>query len=139
MVRLFILLAGVALVLLILALIGCLSAERVRAMPRFLWVLVVVLIPLAGPIAYFLWGRPIDRGRRPSARPSSPDDDPDFLRSMDTEQSRRDRELLAHWERELRAEEPPPPDDRPERPGARDEKPQARDEDRGLGPTPPPA
>ncbi|WP_436526881.1 PLDc N-terminal domain-containing protein [Actinoplanes sp. HUAS TT8] len=122
MVRLFIFLAAVALVLLILALIGCLSAERVRAMPRVLWVLVVVVIPLAGPIAYFLWGRPVDPGRRPSARPSSPDDDPDFLRSMDTEQSRRDRELLAQWERELHKDDEPP---------AHDDKPQARDEDRG--------
>ncbi|BCJ42578.1 hypothetical protein GCM10010168_06800 [Actinoplanes ianthinogenes] len=103
MVRLFIFLAAVALVLLILALIACLSADRVRGMPRLLWVLVVVLIPLAGPIAYFLWGRPASpAARRPATRPSSPDDDPDFLRSMDTEQSRRERELLAQWERELR-------------------------------------
>ncbi len=126
MVRLFIFVAAVALVLLILALIGCLSAERVRAVPRALWVLVVLFIPLAGPIAYFLWGRPVARGARPSARPSSPDDDPDFLRSMDTEQSRRDRELLAQWERELRqADDPPPVEEK------RDDKPQARDEDRG--------
>lgn len=127
MVRLFIFLAAGALVLLILALIGCLSAERVRAMPRLLWVLVIVFLPLAGPIAYFLWGRPIDRSARPSSRPSSPDDDPDFLRSMDTEQSRRDRELLAQWERELHPEKEPEPD----KPPAHDDKPQARDEDRG--------
>lgn len=122
MVRLFIFVAAVELVLLILALIGCLSAERVRAMPRLLWVLVVLFIPLAGPIAYFLWGRPVSRAaRRSPSRPSAPDDDPDFLRSMDTEQSRRDRELLAHWERELRSEEPKPQDDDS----------QAKDEDRG--------
>ncbi|GIF10572.1 PLDc N-terminal domain-containing protein [Actinoplanes teichomyceticus] len=102
MVRLFIFSAAVAVVLLTLALIACLSAERVRAMPRLLWVLVVVLVPLAGPIAYFVWGRPVSpAARRAPARPSAPDDDPDFLRSMDTEQSRRDRELLAQWEREL--------------------------------------
>ncbi|WIM95566.1 PLD nuclease N-terminal domain-containing protein [Actinoplanes oblitus] len=106
MVRLFIFLAAVALVMLILALIACLSAERVRAMPRLLWVLVVLFIPLAGSIAYFLWGRPASPAvRRPAARPSSPDDDPDFLRSMDTEQSRRDREMLARWERELRQDD----------------------------------
>ncbi|GAA2894439.1 hypothetical protein Acy02nite_59950 [Actinoplanes cyaneus] len=123
MVRLFIVLAAVALVLLILALIGSLSAERVRALPRALWVLVVVLVPLAGPIAYFLWGRPADgSARRPAPRPSSPDDDPDFLRSMDTEQSRRDRELLAQLEHELRRHDEPPapprprPDDKPPAP-----------------------
>ncbi|MEV6298513.1 PLD nuclease N-terminal domain-containing protein [Actinoplanes sp. NPDC051861] len=102
MVRLFIFLAAVALVLLILALISCLAAERVRNMRRWLWVLVIVLIPIAGPLAYLVWGRPVTRtSRRPARRPSSPDDDPDFLRSMDTEQSRRDRETLAQWEREL--------------------------------------
>ncbi|MEV6349377.1 PLD nuclease N-terminal domain-containing protein [Actinoplanes sp. NPDC051851] len=107
MVRLFILLAAAELVLLILALIGSLSAERVRNLPRALWVLIVVLVPLAGPIAYYLWGRPVDRATHRSThhRPSSPDDDPDFLRSMDSEQSRRDRELLAQWERDLRRDD----------------------------------
>ncbi len=111
MVRLFIFLAAAQLVLFVLALIGCLSAERVRTLPRPLWVVVILLIPLVGPISYFVWGRPVAapregmpvrRGARP---PSSPDDDPDFLRKMNTEQSRRDRELLAQWEKELKNRE----------------------------------
>ena len=106
MVRLFIFLAAVQLVLFILALISCLSADRVRALPRLLWALLIILVPLLGPIAYFVWGRPVappQEGvvRRGPPRPSSPDDDPDFLRTMDSEQSRRDRELLAQWEKEL--------------------------------------
>jgi len=111
MVRLFILLAAVQLVLFVLALIGCLSADRVRALPRPLWVLVILLIPLVGPISYFVWGRPVappHEGtpvRRGPSRPSSPDDDPDFLRKMNSEQSRRDRELLAQWEKELKNRE----------------------------------
>ncbi|GAA1632009.1 PLDc N-terminal domain-containing protein [Actinoplanes couchii] len=105
MVRLFIFAAAVALVLLILALISSLSAERVRNMPRFAWILLILLIPIAGPIAWFLTGRPVSRAHRPSRRPASPDDDPEFLRSMDSAQSRRDRELLDHWEREMRRPE----------------------------------
>jgi hypothetical protein len=111
MVRLFVFLAAVQLVVLVLALIGSLSADRVRTMPRALWVLAIVVIPLIGPLAYFIWGRPLappsEGGpvRRGSPRPSSPDDDPDFLRKVDTEQSRRDRELLAQWEREMKREE----------------------------------
>ena len=107
MVRLFVVLAAVQLVLLVLALISVLSASRVRTMPRVLWVLVILLIPLLGPLAYFLWGRPKEPPRekgpvlRSKPRPAAPDDDPDFLRSVDTEQSRRDRELLAQWERDL--------------------------------------
>jgi hypothetical protein len=106
MVRLFVFLAAVQLVLLVLALISALSVPRVRNMPRALWVLVILLIPLLGPLAYFLSGRPKapprEHGpvlRKP--RPAAPDDDPDFLRSVDTEQSKRDRELLAQWERDL--------------------------------------
>jgi hypothetical protein len=44
---------------------------------------------------------------RRSPRPASPDDDPDFLRAVDTEQSRRDREILAQWEKELKNGEEP--------------------------------
>jgi hypothetical protein len=107
MVRLFVFLAAVQLVLLVLGLISAISAERVRAMPRLLWILVILLIPVLGPIAYFFFGRPLpppEQGRpvrRTAPRPTSPDDDPDFLRSMNTEQSRRDRELLDKLEREL--------------------------------------
>jgi hypothetical protein len=112
MVRLFILLAAVQLVLFVLALISALSADRVRNAPRAVWVLLIVLVPLVGPAAYFLWGRPVaapHEGRPPvrrgRSRPSSPDDDPDFLRTVDSEQSRRDRELLAQWEREFKKRE----------------------------------
>ena len=106
MVRLFVFLAAVQLVLLVLALISALSADRVRTLPRALWVLVVLLIPLLGPLAYFVFGRPLPAPRegpvrRPPSRPASPDDDPEFLRSMNIEQAARDRELLDELEREL--------------------------------------
>jgi phospholipase D-like protein len=108
MVRVFIFLAAAQLVLFVLALISVLSADRVRNAPRALWVLLIVLIPLLGAISYFLWGRPQgvpQEGappRRSGARPSSPDDDPDFLRQVDSDQSRRDRETLAQWEKEFK-------------------------------------
>ena len=108
MVRVFIFLAAVQLVLFVLALIGVLSADRVRNLPRAVWVLLIVGVPLLGPTAYFLWGRPVGAPRegppprRRGGRPSSPDDDPEFLRSMDTEQSRLDRETLAQWEKEFK-------------------------------------
>ena len=110
MVRLFILLAAVQLVLFVLALISVLSADRVRSLPRALWVLLIVILPLAGPILYFFWGRPVPAPAeatpvRRKPRPSSPDDDPEFLRSMNSEQARRDRELLAQWEKDLHDEE----------------------------------
>lgn len=112
MVRLFVFLAAVQLVLWVLGLISCLSAARPRVMPRWLWVLVILLVPLLGPVAWFVFGRPLpppsERGpvRRAPSRPSSPDDDPDFLRSIRIEQARRDRELLDRWERDLGDETP---------------------------------
>jgi hypothetical protein len=123
MVRLFVFLAAAQLVLVILALISSLSAGRVRAMPRALWVLVILLVPLLGPAAYFLFGRPLPAPReggpvrRNPSRPSSPDDDPEFLRSMNTEQSRRDRELLDRWERDLQDRDGEDQGPRPPAPG----------------------
>jgi len=143
MVRLFVFLAAAALVLLVLALISALAADQVRTMPRALWVLVILLLPVLGPLAYYFWGRPRTAHadgpllRRPH-RPASPDDDPEFLRSMNTEQSRRDRELLAALEAELRTPEPEPepePDPEPE-PRGRDEVRDANGEEKG-GPRPP--
>lgn len=111
MVRVFVFLAAVQLILVVLALISCLSADRVRAMPRAVWVLVILLIPLLGPAAYFLAGRPVSASgpaagpAGPGRRPSNPDDDPEFLRSLNAEQARRDRELFTQWERDLRRRE----------------------------------
>jgi hypothetical protein len=112
MVRVFIFLAAVQLVLFVLGLISVLSADRVRNAPRAVWVLIILLIPLLGPLAYFGWGRPAaaptegaPAHRGGGRRPSSPDDDPDFLRRMDNEQSRRDRETLAQWEKEFKKRE----------------------------------
>lgn len=58
---------------------------RVRLLPKFVWV-PVVLIPVLGPIAWLALGRP--RFARPSGssrnpRVLGPDDDPDFLWKID--------------------------------------------------------
>jgi Phospholipase_D-nuclease N-terminal len=108
MVRVFLFLAAVELALVVLALISCLSAERsrIRAMPRALWVVVILVLPIAGPVLWFLAGRPGGMepagARRPRPRPSSPDDDPEFLRKLDANRSSRDRELFERWEQDLR-------------------------------------
>lgn len=56
-------------------------ARAVRAMPKPVWFL-VVLVPIAGPLAWFLGGREAPRAGpppRPQPRVVGPDDDPDFL------------------------------------------------------------
>lgn len=98
-----------------LAMISCLSVEdksRLRNLPRWAWVLIILLIPTAGPIVYFLAGRPLPAGTRLGGalpeppRPRAPDDDPDFLRSLDQPTvSKEDEDLLRRWEEDLKRRE----------------------------------
>jgi len=72
--------------------VGTTPADRVRTLPKPAWLVLVVLLPLLGGIAWFLAGRPqgatVGLPRRsarptgPAARASSPDDDEDFLRGL---------------------------------------------------------
>jgi hypothetical protein len=134
MARLSIVLFIAEVVLAVLALISCLSAEdeEIRALPRLVWVLIILLLPLVGAIAWFLAGRPraaVPGGGSPGIpdvspgprlgptfgerrRPVGPDDSPDFLRSLDDGKAgrERDRDLFDEWEQELRRrnDDPPP-------------------------------
>lgn len=67
--------------------------EEARNLPKLLWVVIVLLMPLAGGVFWLLLGRPNgspaprgplpqERSPRPEA-PKGPDDDPDFLRDLD--------------------------------------------------------
>jgi len=118
MARLYVLLFLAQIVLAVLALISCLSTEEgeIRALPRLVWVLIILFFPLIGSIAWFLAGRPArDRaaggGWRAGAglpepkRPAAPDDDPEFLKSLDAGKSQQDRELFEKWEDDLRRRE----------------------------------
>jgi len=79
-------------VLTVYCLVDCLQSreEEVRTLPRWAWVVVVLLLPLVGGIAYLLAGRPVaavpgpgDSPRVPGERPpQGPDDDDDFLRRL---------------------------------------------------------
>ncbi len=77
------------LALLVYCLLDVVTTPRhsARGLPKPLWV-VVVLLPLVGPLAWFLFGRPprgTDRQSlrpRPRVEPGAPDDDEDFLREL---------------------------------------------------------
>lgn len=97
------------LALAIYCLIECVQTDRtqIRHLPKALW-LVLILIPVVGPLAWLLLGRPRRGGGGGSAPPAAPrrapaprapDDDPDFLAQLDErrrrasrEQARQDRE-----------------------------------------------
>ncbi|RIV40605.1 PLD nuclease N-terminal domain-containing protein [Micromonospora radicis] len=119
MARLYILLFLVQIVLAVCALISCLSAEDddVRHLPRIAWVLIILFFPLVGSIAWFLAGRAPtpggirsqwgSSGGRPAERPrpAAPDDDPEFLRSIEERSRQEDQELFRRWEEDLRRRE----------------------------------
>src|SRR5262245_9780995 len=115
-IRLYGLLFLVDLVLLVIALIDCLSTDEhaVRNLPKVAWVFIILLFSPVGAIVWFVAGRPQTHRVGPAGawRPGSgfpeyerprtlaPDDDPEFLRSRRT-----DEELFSRWEADLRRRE----------------------------------
>ena len=96
----------------------------VRSLPKPVWFL-VWLIPVLGPVAWLVFGRPsvgpstggpngsggggggITGGPRPSRGPVAPDDDPEFLKRID-EQSWSARMERLRRERQAGSSGPPP-------------------------------
>jgi hypothetical protein len=101
MARLYLVIFVVQIVLAVAALISCLSAEggEINAIPRLGWILIILFFPLVGSIAWFIAGRTtttprstwrIGNGFRERTRPVAPDDDPEFLRSLNPKPEQRD-------------------------------------------------
>ena len=67
-------------------LIDCAQREDsdVRSLPRWGWLIIIVLIPTLGAVAYLIAERPKrpDNGGKKPKRSIAPDDDPDFLRGL---------------------------------------------------------
>lgn len=89
MFRLLFGLGVVVVILTIYTVVDCamFDRNRIRGVPRWVWIFLIVLLPVIGPILWLLIGR----GRRNTAGPAggrvtrsvAPDDDPDFLRGLD--------------------------------------------------------
>jgi len=107
----------VSLGVMIYALIEAFStpSDRTRIMPKGIWIVVIILIPLIGGVLWLLFGNEnaylastvqgFKKTTGPS-RPSNPDDDEEFLRSLDIQRAQKRRaEELDKRERELRRRE----------------------------------
>ena len=100
MVRVYIVVGLVVVALSIYAAIDSLMADRsrIRGLPKALWVLIILLLPLIGPVLWFTIGK--DRGsRREVKRQTAPDDDPEFLRRLGSTQDQEER--IRRLEQEL--------------------------------------
>jgi len=97
------------LVLWIFCILDVISTEEVlcRNLPKYVWLLIVIILPDVGSIAWLLLGRPAGAGFRlgsqvgvykPQKRAIGPEDSPDFLASME-------RKRLESWAQELRRRE----------------------------------
>lgn len=107
--------------LLVFALIDCIQTDSilVRNLPKMVWVLLIIFVPIAGPVAWLVAGRPAAQQRRrvpwPSTatagfpeyerpRPIAPDDDPEYLAQLEASDARHEQ-MLAEWEAQLRERE----------------------------------
>lgn len=106
------LLAIIVVGVIIYALVDCFLAPRgnVRVMPKAVWVLLILILPVVGAVLWFIFGRPImsrpSRAGTSRPRPVAPDDDPEFLRSLDiARRQRQENERLQAKQRELEERE----------------------------------
>lgn len=122
----------ILLVLMVWALVEVAQAERhqIRLLSKPIWIILIVLAPTVGAIAWFLLGRPKDGATtpaRPLQRPTrpapwsarnqqvsrpAPDDDPEFLASL-KRQAERERRAREQQQRDTTPS--PEPDGDPDR------------------------
>lgn len=88
--------------------VGLIEKDRVRGLPKWGWMLLIVLVPIVGAVLWLAVGR-VRLGDAGSgrARRLAPDDDPEFLRRVQRERAMEDR--IAELERELRDLDDDPP------------------------------
>ena len=111
----------VEMALLVYCLIDCVQSNEgdIRNLSKGGWVLLIVLVPLAGGVAWLVAGRPLQTGPRrvswPATqtsgfpeyerpRPLGPDDDPSFLADQRRSDERHEQ-MLRDWENQLRDRE----------------------------------
>ncbi len=108
------LLALAALALWVYCILDVIATDEslMRNMPKVFWLIVVIVLPTIGSLAWLLLGRPPNAGYAPGDpttraisrdrpnRPIGPEDSPDFIAELDDKAGR-----LRKWEEDLRRRE----------------------------------
>jgi outer membrane biosynthesis protein TonB len=140
----------ISLALSVYALFSCIqtSDEDVPHLPKLVWIVLIVFVPFVGPIVWLLMLR-TQLGRRdravrppkPGSRPVAPDDDPDFLKTLDRYRDPRTTVKPPHDETPPQDERPPqdkrPPEPEPDaEPGKPERKPKSQPKPKAEDETP---
>ncbi|MFI1650524.1 PLD nuclease N-terminal domain-containing protein [Streptomyces avidinii] len=85
------------LALTIYAFIDCLNTpeEDVKHLPKVVWVIIILLFSIVGPVVWLFAGRQrvaSGGGRARRTQWVAPDDNPEFLKSLRDEQEKKDRD-----------------------------------------------
>ena len=109
------------LALLVFCLIDCIQSDpaAVRNLSKTAWIILILLFPLVGGVAWLVVGRPVSTGPRRAPWPATatagfpeyerprqvaPDDDPAFLANLAASDAEHEQ-LLRDWEAQLRERE----------------------------------
>ncbi|MEO6310348.1 MAG: PLD nuclease N-terminal domain-containing protein [Leifsonia sp.] len=110
MARVWFLLGLMVVILTVYTVVDCamFDRSRVRGLPRWVWIFVILLVPVIGPLLWLFVGR----GARTAAggrvlRSMAPDDDPDFLRGLAAQATQEQR--IRQMEQELADLDKPDP------------------------------
>lgn len=81
-----------AVIFIVYAVIDCALTDtyRVRGVPKAVWILVILFIPVIGGLLWFIIGRGRAKQQQ-RARGLGPDDDPDFLSKLKADREREER------------------------------------------------
>ncbi len=87
--------------------------SSMRNLPKWAWIVLIIILPVVGPVAWLIAGRPrkaptgtagSPEYERPRRTPRAPDDDPEFLATLKKSNTEHE-DLLKRWEEDLKRRE----------------------------------